>query len=466
MSSTSGSRSQPSPSGALSPTKVSSPRYQTGSWCPHQSCREMHQGRMFSSQFRYTPVQGFSGWNLIVPSFTTSIAGPRQLVHVAEPLERDQRLHAPARAVRVRHVVHVGLGPGDEALLAQLGHHGVERLGRLHPAEALRRGVRDAAVLADHRDLLEAVPAADVEVALVVARGDLERARAELGIHVVVGDDRQPPAHERQDRRLAYQPRVALIGRVHRDGGVGQHRLRAHGRHRDRAGSRLERVVDHVERVLHGPLLDLEVRDRGAQAGVPVDHVVVAVDEALLVQVHEHLGDRAHVVLVHREALVLVVERRTQLPELARDVVAVLLHPLPDALDERLAPDLLARAALGLELLLHHPLRGDARVVLPVDPLGALPAHARDPDLEVLDRRVQRVPHVQVAGHVRRRHGDRVVLVGRSLGLRMEDAGLLPAREHARLHVGGLVARALLERLQSVLGHRVRKFRSAECLGP
>ena len=107
--------------------------------------------------------------------------------------------------------MHVGLGPGDQALLAQLGHHGVERLGRLHPAEALRRGVRDAAVLADHHDLVEAVPAADVEVALVVARGDLERARAELGIHVVVGDDRQPTAHERQDRRLTYQPRVALV---------------------------------------------------------------------------------------------------------------------------------------------------------------------------------------------------------------------------------------------------------------
>ena len=39
----------------------------------------MHQGRMFSSQFRYTPVQGFSGWNLIVPSFTTSIAGRASL---------------------------------------------------------------------------------------------------------------------------------------------------------------------------------------------------------------------------------------------------------------------------------------------------------------------------------------------------------------------------------------------------
>ena len=390
--------------------------------------------------------------------------GLRELVHVAEPLERDQRLHAPPRPVRVRHVVHVGLRARDQPLLAQFGDDRLERLVHLHATEALGRRVGDAAVLADHGDLLEPVPAADLEVALVVARGDLERAGAELRVHVVVGDDRQPATHERQHGGLPDQPRVALVRRVHRDGGVGEHRLGPDGRDRDRARSRLERVVDHVEGVLHGPLLDLEVRDRRAQARVPVDHVVVAVDEPLLVEVHEHAGDRAHVVVVHREALVLVVERGAQLAELARDVVAVLLDPLPDPLDERLAPDLLARAALRLELLLDHPLGGDPGVVLAVDPLGALPAHARHPDLEVLNRGVERVPHVQVAGHIRRRHGDREVLVGRPLGLRVEDPGLLPAREHAGLNVGGLVARALLERLQSVLGHRVRKSGSAEYL--
>ncbi len=326
----------------------------------------------------------------------------------------------------------------------------------LEAAEALGRGVRDPAVLADHDDLLELVLAADLEVVRVVPGRDLQRAGAELGVHVLVGDDRQPAAHERQHRGLADQPRVALVAGVHRDRGVGEHRLRADRRDRHRARARLERVVDHVERVLDAPLLDLEVRDRRAQARVPVDHVVVAVDEPLLVQVHEHPRDRLDVVGVHREALVLVVERRAQLAELARDIAAVLLDPLPDALDERLAADVVPRDALRLELLLHHPLRGDAGVVLAEDPLGPLPAHPRHADLQVLDRRVQRVAHVEVAGDVRRRHRDRVVLVRRALGLRVEDAGLVPAREHPPLDVGGLVARALLERLQAVLGHRFR----------
>ena len=140
------------------------------------------------------------------------------------------------------------------------------------------------------RDLLEPVAAPDLEVVRVVAGRDLERAGAELGVDVLVGDDRQPPAHERQDRRLADQARVALVVRVHGDRGVGQHRLGPHRRDRDRARAGLERVVDRVERVLDLALLDLEVRDRRAQPGVPVDHVVVAVDQALLVQAHEHVA--------------------------------------------------------------------------------------------------------------------------------------------------------------------------------
>ena len=106
------------------------------------------------------------------------------------------------------------------------------------PGEALAGRLGHPAVLADHRDLLEPVLAADLEVVRVVAGRDLQRARAELGLDVVVGDDRQPAADERQDRGLPDEPRVALVVGVHRDRGVGEHRLRAHGRDRDRARAR------------------------------------------------------------------------------------------------------------------------------------------------------------------------------------------------------------------------------------
>ena len=73
VSRTSSSCSHPSPSGGVSPTWVSSPRYQTGSRCPHQSWREMHQGGIFSIESRYWR-RAPSGMTRTFPWVTTSTA--------------------------------------------------------------------------------------------------------------------------------------------------------------------------------------------------------------------------------------------------------------------------------------------------------------------------------------------------------------------------------------------------------
>jgi hypothetical protein len=116
-----------------------------------------------------------------------------------------------------------------------------------------------------------------------VARRDLQRARAEVGAHVVVGDDRQPAIDEGQDRHAPDEVRVALVLGVHRHRGVSEHRLRAHGGHDELAVAVGQRVGDVVERVGDLAVLDLEVADRRTRARVPVDHVVIAVDDALAV---------------------------------------------------------------------------------------------------------------------------------------------------------------------------------------
>ena len=97
----------------------------------------------------------------------------------------------------------VGLLGAQPALLAQRGDDRLLRLGRGQAGEALSRLLGHPAVGADHADLLEAVPAADLEVVGVVAGGDLQRPGAELGVDVLVGDDRQAAADQRQDAVLA-----------------------------------------------------------------------------------------------------------------------------------------------------------------------------------------------------------------------------------------------------------------------
>jgi hypothetical protein len=80
VSSTSGSRRTGPPQSGQLVTSVratwmepSRSQYQAGIWWPHQSCREMGQGRMFSIQWKYVFVHP-RGMILIFPARTALIA--------------------------------------------------------------------------------------------------------------------------------------------------------------------------------------------------------------------------------------------------------------------------------------------------------------------------------------------------------------------------------------------------------
>ncbi len=182
---------------------------------------------MVSIQSRYTR-RWFSGTIRTRPSRTASIAGAASAsMRMNHCSEISGSMRSPG-AVRVGDVVLVGL-LGDEAALGpQRGHHRRARVHHGEPREALPRLGGHAPVLADHRDLVEFVALADLEVVGVVRGGDLQLAGAEVPLDVLVGDDRQVAPHQRQHRRAPDQLAVALVVGVDRHRGVSQHRLGAH----------------------------------------------------------------------------------------------------------------------------------------------------------------------------------------------------------------------------------------------
>ena len=143
-------------------------------------------------------------------------------------------------------------------------------------------------------------------------------------------------------------------------------------------------------------------------ARTPVDDIGPAIDEPLLIQPDEGFAHGRGAGTVHGEVFARPVDAGAQPPHLVEDGVAVMLLPLPDALDKRFAAQLLACLMLFGKLALDHQLSGDSGVVGAGNPQGQVPAHAAPASEDVHLGVFQHVPHVQPAGDIRRgqQHGE------------------------------------------------------------
>ena len=340
--------------------------------------------------------------------------------------------------------VAVRLALLELVVLLQPRDHPLVRLFLGQPGEVARFLVH-VPVRSDHGDLRQSVVDADLVVERIVTRRHLQGAGAEVALDALVGDDGHAPLDDRHDHLTPDEVAVALVVRMHRDGDVGEDRRRAHRCDRDVPVAVGERITHVRERVVDVDVRELEVGQRGLVVRAPVDDPVRAVDPALVVEVDEEAHDGAHVVVVHREPLAPVVQRRADAPELEHDLAAVLAQPLPDALLERVAAEVLPRLSLGREVLLDGVLRRDAGVVEAGLEERVVALHPPRPDDRVGERELQRVAEVQVAGDVRRRVRDREALA-RRVGVGVVVAFLFPRALPALLDALGLVQRFHLAR--------------------
>ena len=235
------------------------------------------------------------------------------LAHGDEPLIGEHRLDDHVGPSRTRHHELVRLFADQQTRRGQFLEDPFACIKAVQAAKTRRGGVRDRGFSGEDADRFQAMALADFPVVEVMGRCDLHAAGAECRIHIVVSDDRDgaglPCAIVRQ--RQADPPPdqlcVAWVVRVHCNCGVAQHRFRTSGCDHQRldeqgasgfgvGGSQLDgdRVADQWIANLPDPALfflavDLQVRDRRLQRGVPVDQPFASVDQALLVQLHEDL---------------------------------------------------------------------------------------------------------------------------------------------------------------------------------
>ena len=217
---------------------------------------------------------------------------------------------------------------------------------------------------------------------------------------------------------------------------VAQHGLGPGGGHRDAfpgigtaAGERVG-DLDHLARNLF--VFDFDVGDGGHEAGRPVDNAMALVDQASLVEAHEHFADRGRQTLVEGEPLPAPIAGVTQGPHLLRDRAPRTPLPYPDLFDEPVPAQLMTGKAFLGQFSLDDHLGGDPRMVGPRKPERCVSLHPFPPDDRVLDRVIQSMADVQHSGHVGGRNHDGKRLAIR-VGLGLERSGLLPDGVPARL---------------------------------
>ena len=162
----------------------------------------------------------------------------------------------------------------------------------------------------------------------------------------------------------------------------------------------------HLNDALALDLLHFEIGDRGLKFRVPVDQPLVAIDQPLAVELHEYLRDGFRQALVEREALARPIAGGAEPLQLAHNRPTRFRLPRPDAIEERLPAQRPPILALLGKLTLDHHLRGDAGVIGARLPQHVAALHAPIAAQHVLQRVVERVAHVQVAGDVGRRDHD------------------------------------------------------------
>ena len=249
---------------------------------------------------------------------------------------------------------------------------------------------------------------ADGVIVEVVGGGDFDAAAAEFGIDVVVDNDGDASAGQRQGDLFAHQVAIALVAGVNGDSGVSEHGFGAGGGDHHVAAAVGQRVAEMPQMAVFFSGFHFQVGNGGVQYRIPVHQALAAVDQTFFVQTDENFPNGFGQPFVHGETFTAPVQRGAHAAQLAGDVVAGFRFPLPDLFDKRFPAEVVAGLAFGVEASFHHHLGGDAGVVGARLPEGALAFHAVVADQRIHDGVLERVSHVQAARDVGGRDHDAV----------------------------------------------------------
>ncbi len=338
-----------------------------------------------------------------------------QRLHLAEPLRRSPRLDnrfAPfAQTDRMCVIAHLF----QQSLRLQILHNFLPRFEPVQPRVYPRRRAH-LPVVRHHINFSQPVPPPHFKIIRVMRRRNFHRTRSKLPVHHLIRDDRNLPIHQRQQNFLPHQPLVPLILRMHCHRRIAQHRFRTRCRYGYKFLRSRHRIPDVPQ--MSRPLFvqHFQIAQHRQTVWAPIRQIMSAVNQPFFVQSHEHFPHHPRKLRRKRELLPRPVAALTNRPHLLRDFPAAFFLPLPHPPYELFPPQRAVINPLFGQLLHHHALCRNPRVVRSRQIQRVVPAHPVPPRQNVDFRVVQHMPDVQRSRHVRRRNHDGK---HRSLGIRV-----------------------------------------------
>jgi hypothetical protein len=162
---------------------------------------------------------------------------------------------------------------------------------------------------------------------------------------------------------------------------------------------------------------------------IPVHQTFAAIDIPIAEHAEESFPYGSRADGIEGEAGSPPIATGTDFAKLAKNAGLISVFPGPDPLHQFLAAEIVA----GLLFLredqpLNHGLRGDPRVVGAGHPESIVTLHSPPADQYILECVIECVPHVERAGHIRRRDDDGVRFA-RGVRIAMEIAAFFPERQ-------------------------------------
>ena len=216
-----------------------------------------------------------------------------QSVNRNKPLLRQPRLELGVAAIARHNRMIVIFHMIKKTQSLKFRNDCLTRFVARHAAE-LAIALNDNSVLIENVDLLKVVALAHGIVVRIMSGSGLHATRAELGVDIVVGKNRNLTAHNRQIDRLANKMLITLVLRAYRNTSIAQHGFGTGGgnNHIFHSVDWLGKRVAQVPQVaLFIYVFSLIIGNSSSAGRAPIDDSTTLVNEAIVVPIAEHLAN-------------------------------------------------------------------------------------------------------------------------------------------------------------------------------